>query len=168
MGAFLSSAGAKGTMRFIQFEVPFLPSLFILHLLIMLDILDTCQNLFLLWPEGMRETMAFGDVKSRIRTKETDGTDNGLLDSSGQTPQERVCLSCLRLHQLVSSTTYPNVMAATSARTPQANETVVVHCGFYSEHGGFRIFNEDKSHMHIALYLHMHLVVGMISTSRLG
>ncbi|KAJ6790831.1 Uncharacterized protein M6B38_248140 [Iris pallida] len=95
--------------------------------------------------------MAFGDVESRIRTKETDGTDNGLLDSSGQTPQERVCLSCLHLHQLVSSTTCANAMAATSAGTPQANETVVVHCGFYSKHGGFRIFDEDKSHMHTCI-----------------
>ncbi|KAJ6806567.1 uncharacterized protein M6B38_289455 [Iris pallida] len=30
----------------------------------------------------------------------------------------------------------------------KANETVVVHCGFYSEHGGFRISDEDKSYMH--------------------
>lgn len=70
--------------------------------------------------EGRRETMASGDVKSGSHTEETDGNDNGLSDSSGQTPQERVRLSCLRvLHQLASSTTCAEAMAATSAGTPQ-------------------------------------------------
>ena len=29
----------------------------------------------------------------------------------------------------------------------QANETAVVHCGFYSDHGGFKISDDDKSYM---------------------
>ncbi|KAG4161383.1 hypothetical protein ERO13_D01G051366v2 [Gossypium hirsutum] len=29
----------------------------------------------------------------------------------------------------------------------QVNETVVIHCGFYSENGGFKISDEDKSYM---------------------
>ena len=29
----------------------------------------------------------------------------------------------------------------------QANETAVVHCGFYSDHGGFKISEDDKSYM---------------------
>jgi hypothetical protein len=27
------------------------------------------------------------------------------------------------------------------------NETAVVHCGFYSDYGGFKITNEDKNYM---------------------
>ncbi|TYI60433.1 hypothetical protein E1A91_D10G104100v1 [Gossypium mustelinum] len=30
---------------------------------------------------------------------------------------------------------------------PLVNETVVIHCGFYSENGGFKISDEDKSYM---------------------
>ncbi|ONK74595.1 uncharacterized protein A4U43_C03F8110 [Asparagus officinalis] len=29
----------------------------------------------------------------------------------------------------------------------KANETAMVHCGFYSEHGGFKISDDDKSYM---------------------
>lgn len=29
----------------------------------------------------------------------------------------------------------------------QANETAVVHCGFYSENGGFKISDDDRSFM---------------------
>ncbi|TYI74224.1 hypothetical protein E1A91_D07G185300v1 [Gossypium mustelinum] len=30
---------------------------------------------------------------------------------------------------------------------PLVNETAVIHCGFYSENGGFKISDEDKSYM---------------------
>lgn len=30
----------------------------------------------------------------------------------------------------------------------QVNERAVVHCGFYSEKGGFKISEEDKLYMH--------------------
>ena len=72
--------------------------------------------------EGRRETMASGEVKSggNANPDELNGSEDGLLESSGQTPQERVRLSCLRvLHQLASSTTCAEAMAATSAGTPQ-------------------------------------------------
>lgn len=29
----------------------------------------------------------------------------------------------------------------------QANETAVVHCGFYSEKGGFKLSDDDKNYM---------------------
>lgn len=29
----------------------------------------------------------------------------------------------------------------------QANETALVHCGFYSENGGFKISDEDRTYM---------------------
>ena len=29
----------------------------------------------------------------------------------------------------------------------QVNETAVVHCGFYSDNGGFKISDDDKSYM---------------------
>lgn len=29
----------------------------------------------------------------------------------------------------------------------QVNETAEIHCGFYSENGGFKISDEDKSYM---------------------
>lgn len=29
----------------------------------------------------------------------------------------------------------------------QAKETARVHCGFYSESGGFKIYNEDRTYM---------------------
>ena len=29
----------------------------------------------------------------------------------------------------------------------QANKTALVHCGFYSENGGFKISDEDKAYM---------------------
>ncbi|XP_072986827.1 dnaJ homolog subfamily C GRV2 [Typha latifolia] len=69
--------------------------------------------------EGRRETMASGEVKSGT-SDEHEETDDGLSEACGQTPQERVRLSCLRvLHQLASSTTCAEAMAATSAGTPQ-------------------------------------------------
>lgn len=29
----------------------------------------------------------------------------------------------------------------------QVNETAALHCGFYSENGGFKIYNEDRTYM---------------------
>lgn len=72
--------------------------------------------------EGRRETMASGEVKggSRVHSDQAEDDNDGLACSAGQTPQERVRLSCLRvLHQLASSTTCAEAMAATSAGTPQ-------------------------------------------------
>ncbi|KAL1208879.1 DnaJ -like protein subfamily C GRV2 [Cardamine amara subsp. amara] len=70
--------------------------------------------------EGRRETMSSGEAKA-----EEIGSDgvNETADSSrlpGQTPQERVRLSCLRvLHQLAASTACAEAMAATSAGNAQ-------------------------------------------------
>ncbi|OAY65084.1 DnaJ subfamily C GRV2 [Ananas comosus] len=72
--------------------------------------------------EGRRETMASGEVKggSRVHSDQAEDDNDGSACSAGQTPQERVRLSCLRvLHQLASSTTCAEAMAATSAGTPQ-------------------------------------------------
>lgn len=72
--------------------------------------------------EGRRETMAAGESKSRsnAHSDEYDESENTKAEASGQTFQERVRLSCLRvLHQLASSTTCAEAMAATSAGTPQ-------------------------------------------------
>lgn len=72
--------------------------------------------------EGRRETMSSGEVKA-----EEIGSDgvNEAADSSslpGQTPQERVRLSCLRvLHQLAASTACAEAMAATSAGNAQVH-----------------------------------------------
>lgn len=71
--------------------------------------------------EGRRETMASGQDTSRAQAEpiEHDNSD-GVPETTVQTPQERVRLSCLRvLHQLASSTTCAEAMAATSAGTPQ-------------------------------------------------
>ncbi|XP_008800082.2 dnaJ homolog subfamily C GRV2 [Phoenix dactylifera] len=72
--------------------------------------------------EGRRETMASGEVKSGnwVHSDESKETEDGQSQSGGQTPQERVRLSCLRvLHQLASSTTCAEAMATTSVGTPQ-------------------------------------------------
>uniref|UniRef100_A0A1D1ZA60 DnaJ subfamily C member 13 n=2 Tax=Anthurium amnicola TaxID=1678845 RepID=A0A1D1ZA60_9ARAE len=72
--------------------------------------------------EGRRETMSSGERKngSNDPSNGDDETEDGQSISSEQTPQERVRLSCLRiLHQLASSTTCAEAMAATSAGTPQ-------------------------------------------------
>lgn len=71
--------------------------------------------------EGRRETMASGEVNGgNASSDELNGSEDRLSESSGQTPQERVRLSCLRvLHQLASSTTCAEAMAATSAGSPQ-------------------------------------------------
>ncbi|KAL6906330.1 hypothetical protein ACP4OV_003931 [Aristida adscensionis] len=71
--------------------------------------------------EGRRETMASGQVTSGLQAEpsEHDNSD-GHSETTVQTPQERVRLSCLRvLHQLASSTTCAEAMAATSVGTPQ-------------------------------------------------
>lgn len=81
--------------------------------------------------EGRRETMASGQDTSRAQAEpiEHDNSD-GVPETTVQTPQERVRLSCLRiLHQLASSTTCAEAMAATSAGTPQVlnyNEPICV------------------------------------------
>ncbi|XP_052134218.1 dnaJ homolog subfamily C GRV2 [Oryza glaberrima] len=68
--------------------------------------------------EGRRDTMASGQTTSRLQAEPSDQENSA--DSTVQTPQERVRLSCLRvLHQLASSTTCAEAMAATSAGTPQ-------------------------------------------------
>ncbi|PKA53250.1 DnaJ like subfamily C GRV2 [Apostasia shenzhenica] len=70
--------------------------------------------------EGRRETMASGEVKTGHGSNVLNENEDGQLEQSEQTPQERVRLSCLRvLHQLASSTTCAEAMAATSAGTPQ-------------------------------------------------
>ncbi|KAK3153377.1 hypothetical protein QOZ80_2BG0171510 [Eleusine coracana subsp. coracana] len=71
--------------------------------------------------EGRRETMASGQTTSGSQEEpsEHDKSD-GHSETTVQSPQERVRLSCLRvLHQLASSTTCAEAMAATSAGTPQ-------------------------------------------------
>ncbi|XP_012466078.1 uncharacterized protein LOC105784698 isoform X1 [Gossypium raimondii] len=50
---------------------------------------------------------------------------------------------------------------------PLVNETAVIHCGFYSENGGFKISDEDKSYMQSCKvaklrFLLVRLVVEMI------
>ncbi|CAA0372242.1 unnamed protein product [Arabidopsis thaliana] len=70
--------------------------------------------------EGRRETMSSGEVKAEEIG--SDGVNESTDPSSlpGQTPQERVRLSCLRvLHQLAASTTCAEAMAATSAGNAQ-------------------------------------------------
>ncbi|KAF8389019.1 hypothetical protein HHK36_025704 [Tetracentron sinense] len=70
--------------------------------------------------EGRRETMASGEMKNGNHVDEIYETEDGQMQSSKQTPQERVRLSCLRvLHQLAASTTCAEAMAATSVGTPQ-------------------------------------------------
>ncbi|CAN8246994.1 unnamed protein product [Cochlearia groenlandica] len=70
--------------------------------------------------EGRRETMSSGETKPEETG--SDGVNETSDNSSppGQTPQERVRLSCLRvLHQLAASTACAEAMAATSAGTAQ-------------------------------------------------
>ncbi|KAK9102564.1 hypothetical protein Sjap_019818 [Stephania japonica] len=70
--------------------------------------------------EGRRETMASGEGKNDNHENDVHETDDEQTQSSTQTPQERVRLSCLRvLHQLAASTTCAEAMAATSVGTPQ-------------------------------------------------
>ncbi|KAK3028083.1 hypothetical protein RJ639_039374 [Escallonia herrerae] len=70
--------------------------------------------------EGRRETMASGEMKTGSSADGTYETEESSSDSSSQTPQERVRLSCLRvLHQLAASTICAEAMAATSVGTPQ-------------------------------------------------
>ncbi|KAK9149024.1 hypothetical protein Scep_007781 [Stephania cephalantha] len=70
--------------------------------------------------EGRRETMASGGLKNDNHLNDVHETDDEQTQSSTQTPQERVRLSCLRvLHQLAASTTCAEAMAATSVGTPQ-------------------------------------------------
>lgn len=70
--------------------------------------------------EGRRETMAKGEIKNGGDADGTYETEDTSAQSSSQTPQERVRLSCLRvLHQLAASTTCAEAMAATSVGTPQ-------------------------------------------------
>lgn len=71
--------------------------------------------------EGRRETMSSGDLKNGNNHPSNDNDETESI-SSEQTPQERVRLSCLRiLHQLASSTTCAEAMAATSAGSPQVS-----------------------------------------------
>ncbi|KAK1282702.1 hypothetical protein QJS10_CPB22g00984 [Acorus calamus] len=72
--------------------------------------------------EGRRETMASGEINNgnHVNSDDSNESEDGQLHPGGQTPQERVRLSCLRvLHQLASSTICAEAMAATSAGTPQ-------------------------------------------------
>ncbi|OEL33191.1 DnaJ-like protein subfamily C GRV2 [Dichanthelium oligosanthes] len=70
--------------------------------------------------EGRRETMASGQATSGSQEEPSEHDNSGHSEANVQTPQERVRLSCLRvLHQLASSTTCAEAMAATSAGTPQ-------------------------------------------------
>jgi DnaJ family protein C protein 13 len=70
--------------------------------------------------EGRRETMASGQATSGSQAESSEHDNSGQPEANVQTPQERVRLSCLRvLHQLASSTTCAEAMAATSAGTPQ-------------------------------------------------
>ncbi|CAN6324472.1 unnamed protein product [Urochloa humidicola] len=70
--------------------------------------------------EGRRETMASGQATSGSQEEPSEPDNSGHSEANVQTPQERVRLSCLRvLHQLASSTTCAEAMAATSAGTPQ-------------------------------------------------
>lgn len=71
--------------------------------------------------EGRLETMVSGGMKNgHALSEELYEDEDGHLQPSTQTPQERVRLSCLRvLHQLAASTTCAEAMAATSVGTPQ-------------------------------------------------
>ncbi|ONM00018.1 DnaJ homolog subfamily C GRV2 [Zea mays] len=70
--------------------------------------------------EGRRETMASGQATSASKAEPSEHDNSAHSEATVQTPQERVRLSCLRvLHQLASSTTCAEAMAATSAGTPQ-------------------------------------------------
>lgn len=70
--------------------------------------------------EGRRETMASGQATSGSQAEPSEHDNSAHSEATVQTPQERVRLSCLRvLHQLASSTTCAEAMAATSAGTPQ-------------------------------------------------
>ncbi|XP_039785026.1 dnaJ homolog subfamily C GRV2-like isoform X2 [Panicum virgatum] len=70
--------------------------------------------------EGRRESMASGQATSGSQAEPSEHDNSGQPEANVQTPQERVRLSCLRvLHQLASSTTCAEAMAATSAGTPQ-------------------------------------------------
>ncbi|XP_078442767.1 DNAJ heat shock N-terminal domain-containing protein isoform X2 [Wolffia australiana] len=71
--------------------------------------------------EGRRETMSSDGMKNGGSHSYDDDDDDEVKSvSRGQTPQERVRLSCLRiLHQLASSTTCAEAMAATSVGSPQ-------------------------------------------------
>jgi DnaJ family protein C protein 13 len=84
--------------------------------------------------EGRRDTMASGQDTSRSQAEpiEHENSDNA-PETTVQTPQERVRLSCLRvLHQLASSTTCAEAMAATSAGTPQVyNYNLICICYNY-------------------------------------
>ncbi|XP_038711380.1 dnaJ homolog subfamily C GRV2 isoform X1 [Tripterygium wilfordii] len=69
--------------------------------------------------EGRRETMASEEISNGNCSDKTFESVDGSTQP-GQTPQERVRLSCLRvLHQLAASTICAEAMAATSAGTPQ-------------------------------------------------
>lgn len=69
--------------------------------------------------EGRRETMSSAGSNTGSSADITDESEDGSAQPT-QTPQERVRLSCLRvLHQLASSTTCAEAMAATSVGTPQ-------------------------------------------------
>ena len=71
--------------------------------------------------EGRRETMSSEGMKNGLHDFCND-EDADESVSNVQTPQERVRLSCLRiLHQLASSTTCAEAMAATSAGSPQVS-----------------------------------------------
>lgn len=86
--------------------------------------------------EGRRETMASGQTTSGSQEEpsEHDKSDSH-SETTVQSPQERVRLSCLRvLHQLASSTTCAEAMAATSAGTPQVLN-YLTHLGFALKYG---------------------------------
>ncbi|CAH8327373.1 unnamed protein product [Eruca vesicaria subsp. sativa] len=70
--------------------------------------------------EGRRETMSRGEVKAEEMGSDGPHETGEPSALPGQTPQERVRLSCLRvLHQLAASTTCAEAMAATSAGNAQ-------------------------------------------------
>ncbi|GMH03116.1 hypothetical protein Nepgr_004955 [Nepenthes gracilis] len=70
--------------------------------------------------EGRRDTMASGGVKNGSYPDASQESEDGSVQPSTQTPREHIRLSCLRvLHQLASSTTCAEAMAATSVGTPQ-------------------------------------------------
>ncbi|KAK8945096.1 hypothetical protein KSP39_PZI008112 [Platanthera zijinensis] len=76
--------------------------------------------------EGRREVMASGEQKI--------GSEDGPSEPDEQNVQGRVRLSCLRvLHQLASSTTCAEAMAATSVGTPQVVPLLMKAIGW---HGG--------------------------------
>lgn len=79
--------------------------------------------------EGRRETMASGQATSGLQAEPSEHDNSGHSETNVQTPQERVRLSCLRvLHQLASSTTCAEAMAATSAGTPQVSNYLASLC----------------------------------------